>query len=237
MKKKLCILLFIIVLLTGCSANYDLLINDKKEVYESITFTDTNESILSYSESVELYLTQQIESYKGIKEFSAYDFVKKEGSSSSGVIMSKKYRTLKDYSTSYILRFLFEDVNIIQNTEYTSFETVGGYNYSNLYGEEQLDPDFFLEKINIKIKFYNNIIDSNADKVDEKGNILEWNITSEDLLKSIYFKIGNEKRYDIIFLDTFNRNIKNIMFVAIFFVIVIFTIIFMKNKFQKNNNI
>ena len=237
-KVKLLLILFISFTLTGCTVDYNLLVNDKKEVEEVIKIANSNEAILKNNESVNLYLSEQINVHKQIKLFDNYKFTKHVGKVSSYIVMERKYPSLKDYTGSPAFKNLFENATVIQNEEYTSFNTVGTYYYSNVYGEpEQPDPEFSMGDINVKIKFYNKIIDSNADKIDENNNTLEWNITSKDLEKYIYFKISNDKRYDIIVLDFIMRN-KMTFIISLGLLISISLVVLLTHiNFKKNNRI
>ena len=115
-----------------------------------------------------------------------------------------------------------------------TFKTIGKYYYENAFSDNYDDPLFFINSITIKMKFYNNIIDSNADMVDKKNNVLIWNINSNNTEKTIYFKIGKDKRYDIIILDYVYRNQTNIIIGMSIIVIVLLTLIIQK-KIKKNN--
>ena len=237
-KGKLLFLLLISFMITGCTVNYDLLVNDKKEVQETIKISNSNQLILNSNDSIDLYLTEQIDAHKNINFFRNYIYSKHVGKNISYVTMTRNYASLKEYTNSPILRQLFEAATVESDGTNVSFKTDGDYYYTNVFGErEQTEPDFFINGVSIKIKFYNKVIDSNADVKNLKNNTLEWIIKSDNVKKSIYFKVGNEKRYDIIVLDFIIRNLATIIISATAVVLLLFIGIYLKSKIYKNNTI
>ncbi|MDD4643923.1 MAG: hypothetical protein PHW90_02760 [Bacilli bacterium] len=237
-KMKLLILLFIPIMITGCSVDYDVLINTKKEVVETIKFIRKNDDILTFNDSINIYLSSLIDSYKREPSLTNYRFNKKQGNIYSYILLNRRHESLEGYKQTPLFQYLFEDANIIKNDEYTIFKTVGEYYYNNLYGEsEGIDPNFHIEGVNIKFKFYNNIIESNADDFDKKTNTLTWNLTANDLEKYIYFKIGNQKKYDIIVMDFVIKNQGKIIGILIATVLLSIVSIYLYFKVRKGSTI
>lgn len=236
-KMKLLFLLLIPLMITGCSVDYNVLVDENKKVVETVKFIGVNEQISNNNESLDMYLNEQITTYKQIDLFSHYIFTKHVGKMASYVMMQKSYESLKEYSNSTVFRNIFEGAEVIKKEDYTSFNTTGKYYYNNLYGGEGTEPDFYINDLTIKIKFYNKVVDSNADKVDERNNTLEWDITPENIEKYIYFKVSNDKRYDIMVIDFIIRN--KVTFISIFTVTVSILIIllYLHLNLKKNNKI
>jgi hypothetical protein len=222
--------------ITGCTIDYNLTINSDKQVEETTKIINSNEMILLHNESVNLFLTEQINTHKQIDIFRRYVFGKHLGKDSSYISIKRTYGTLKDYITSPTFNHLFENATITETEEYVSFQTTGEYYYNNVYGE-QSEPDFYVGDINIQIRFHNKIIDSNADEIDEKSNTLKWKITDKNLEKSIYFKVSNEKRYDIIVIDYIMKNQSTIIISLSILVVIMIISLYVYVNFRKNNTI
>ncbi|MFA5407896.1 MAG: hypothetical protein WC343_03895 [Bacilli bacterium] len=238
MKNKVVLLVFVLLLMTGCNIDYNITVNDKKEVEETATVSSTNQSILVNNESINLYLNQQIDTYKNLNNFNKYSYSKVIGDVNSSVTMSREYSSLREYAKSPIFKYVFENATIIENEEYTSFKTVGAYYYNHMYSEkEQIDSNFYIDTVIIKIKFYNKVLENNADEVDNKNNVLTWKITSKSIEKSIYFKINNDKRYDVIIMDFITkRKVSLISFLTIIIVILL-TCLIVRRKLRSNNSL
>ena len=235
-RKKIFILLFAFFL-TGCSIDYNVLVDEKKRVEESITMFVSNEDIKQYNNSVEGYLTSKIYEYKNKDIYKPYQFARKIGKENSYVILTRKFKSLKEYSESPNLKNLFEFVIVEEDDSGTSLKTTGKYYKENIYSD-YVDTVALIENITIKYKFYNNIIESNADEFDEKNNILIWTIDINDNEKHLYFKIGNDKRYDIIMLDKLYKNVdKIIIVISTIGVVGIISLIYLYfYKISKKNN-
>ncbi len=235
---RLLVILCVLILFTGCNTDYNLLVNHKGEVVETVSFIRPNEEILQGYESVKLYLYEQVNVYKDIPKLKDYRFIEKENSVYSSITIIREYDSLYEFKLSPLFELLFEDAVIISNFEFTSVNTIGDYYYDNLYGaDDNPDPTFYIGDIDIKIKFYNNIIDSNADEFNEKENTLLWSINSNDKEKNIYFKIGNQIKYDIIVKDLLTRNQTTITIILSLLTIILILSIYIYIYINKKNAI
>lgn len=235
-KIKLLFLIILSFLVSGCSIEYNLLVNDKREVEETVNVGRMNAAIMEVNTDISSYLNEQISSYKQVDMFKRYEFNKHVGKTRSFVSLKRNYPSLNDYSYSPIFRNIFEGVSIVANEKYVVFNTVGKYYYKNVYGdEEEIEPDSFVDDISIKIKFFNKVIDSNADNVNNKSNILEWKLLPQDTSKSIYFKISNEKRYDIIIIDFLEKNKLPIIGISVLLISILCICIYIYRMMKKSN--
>lgn len=236
-RMKLLVLLFIVIILTGCDVNYDLLVTDNKKVLETVTFVGDNQSILKGNDSVNVYIDNQIKAYKGLDIFERYGFTKQIGEANSSMTMKRTYQTLKEYADSPLFKQLFETASVITNSETSSFTTIGSYYYASLFGEGGKDPSYTINLIKVRIKFYNEMVECNADIKNTKSNIYEWHITSSNIDKSISFKINNNKRYDVMIMDFISNNILNFIVIGVVIAIIIVAGIYISFRFKRSNNI
>lgn len=234
--KKIFIFLFAFFL-TGCNINYNVLVDAEKHVEEKIEMFVRNKDVTLYDKDVTGYLINKINKYKRMEEYQPYQFYRKTGEESSSITLTRKFKSLKEYSKSPILGNVYEFVVVEEDDNSISFKTTGDFYKVNIYGD-YVDTVAFIEKITIKFKFYNNIIESNADNFDKKSNTLTWTIDVNDDEKHLYFRIGNDKRYDIILLDKLFKNINWIITVigAIGIICVLLLLCLKFYKISKRNN-
>ena len=237
-KVKKAFLIIIVFIVSGCSADYNLLVTSNHKIKENLKLFMKNDQLPENVVNIKEYFKNQITSYSDVEEYQKYNFDYKIGKEVSYVQMDKWHTSFEEYQNSTIYGELFDDILIIENSEYITFETAGRYLYSNLFAEpEMADPDFIIDGINVKIRLHNKIIESNADNFDEKNNTLEWSITSKDETKSIYFKMSHEKRYDIILIDFILLNKKVLIPISLALVIIIGSGLYFYVVYKKNNSI
>lgn len=202
-KVKLLMMLVISVLLTGCSATYDVIIKANDEVFETINFSFKNEELGKNKKEINTYLDEQIKAYKRIIIYQNFEFEKKVGKENSYVTMSRTYSDLDEYKESVFVRSLFQNVTVTNNKYYTEIQTVGDYYYDYIYGS---DSDEIAPKdknnignVEVSVRLENQLVDTNADLKNENKNIYTWVITPDDDVKNIYFRSNDKLRYDVMF--------------------------------------
>ena len=106
MKKifKLITLFLFIVILSGCSADYNLVIDKNNVITENLKVIIPNEIILQGNEDIDIFLDNRIESLKTVRSYKNYIYDSKKGKKDSFIEMTMKYKTLNDYSKSPILK-------------------------------------------------------------------------------------------------------------------------------------
>lgn len=202
-KVKLLIMLVISVLLTGCSATYDVIIKANDEVFETINFSFKNEELGKNKKEINTYLDEQIKAYKRILIYQNFEFEKKVGKENSYVTMSRTYSDLDEYKESVFVKSLFQNVTVTNNKYYTEIQTVGDYYYDYIYGS---DSDEIAPKdknnignVEVSVRLENQLVDTNADLKNENKNIYTWVITPDDDVKNIYIRSNDKLRYDVMF--------------------------------------
>ncbi len=220
------IMLLLILFVTGCSIDYKATVYSNNKIKEQAKFIGKNELILKNNDSLELYLDSQIESYKNINLFSNYKFKKKIKENFSYVDASKTYRNLNQFKDFTLLNQLFENITIEQLNNKTIFRA----SKSLLNLDDSPDPTFFIEKINIKFRLHNEILESNADFFDISKNILEWNVDPNNV-EEIYFELGLNKKYDIILIDLISDNKITVGLLSL----LLFIILIISRKIYKNH--
>lgn len=234
--KKLLILILIIIL-TGCDINYDLVITDKGEVKEKFYIYIDNETIKNNSMSNDEYLDYYSNLYMNLDNYKNFKIKTKEGKTESYFIVTNNYNNLNDYIESYSFKNMFNRAILEQVGKYTSFQTTSNTFLQSIKNDELLSEENIKNKYIINIKFYTEVVNHNADKVDLKNNIYTWYVDSNTTKDNIYFKYGSKKRYDVIIKDIIERNLFVFITILSIVVILLTSIIYILIKGKKNNEI
>lgn len=236
MKKILYVIFtgFALFLLTGCSVDYNLLITNKKRIIENVTLLDENDNILKYNDSIEYFLLYRE------KNFTSLGYKSKNliGKEFSGLYLTKEYDNFNDYIGTSIMNNLFEKANVEENENLFIFETSGKYLYNDVFSLDIMSDYLYkLDEINVKIKFYNKVVNHNADFVDEKNNIYTWILSKDNSYDNIMFQLSNDVRIDVMFWDYIRRYKVTLLVVGLVIIVLVFGIFSLKKVMKKNNSI
>lgn len=228
-KLKIFIFLCLVLLLSGCSVEYDLTLNDDFTVSEKVVAIEKTKRMEA--------LTKQ----KGKQAVNyLYNMFKRNGEDITLTSRDDDYNTYATTITShddindYASKFssdVFDNINVTKDGNIITFSTTqkellsSDTNYSLLYDDIT---------VNITIPF--EVTSNNADKVN--GNTYTWNIKKDSDYKTIEFsyKEGNKKDEVNINVNNETYNIHYGVIIVIGLVIIIGSIVlfvYIKNK--KNN--
>lgn len=237
MKRNVILLLLVIVLLTGCNIKYDLLITDTEQVNEEFTIPVKNKDILKKYKTVDEYLDYYSNLYSMNEGYDKFMISTKKGREISKFIVNRKYKNLDDFITSYSFKSMFDNASIERVGNYVKFTTSNNKYLQQLKSKEDIDENSIYESFQVNIKFYNKVVDSNADRIDEKNNIYTWEIVSDNPKDFIMFKISKDKRYDVMILDYIFKNLVAFVFFGTVIVLGILLLLFVNYKRLKNDRI
>lgn len=227
MKKIIIFLLFI--LLTGCSATYELDINSAFS--EKINVSGDNQKIYNMyknSKTLSLYSESQSINYSvdEIETDSIYEI--KDLSKQNAFSLQYSYDfDVTNYSDSVAINTCYERINVITKDNIVSIITNDKFNCFEIYPE--------LESVEVIINSRFEVTQSNSDSV--KGNKYIWNITKENSNKKpIIFQYDKSKKKKTI-LDYITGNIYLVgICVGILAVGLLFSL-FLKKRFNAKNKI
>ena len=230
MKDKFKILLFFIVIMaTGCSANYNLNINEDNSISEKVIASENTNRINS--------LTKQKGDQAISYLFNMYNkrdddikYITNTDDKNTVVTATANYNDIEEYASKF-KSDVFEKVYIRRKDNKVSFVA----NQSKALSNNGIDTLIYDDiTVNITIPF--KVTDNNADSVS--GNVYTWKIKNDGELKTIEFTY-EENSYK----DNLNIKINNKMYninygiiaaSGIILLIMIITLsIYVKNK--KNN--
>ena len=199
--KKILILLSIL-LLTGCSAEYDLVI-DKNSFKEDVKISEVSKSnwtklaydTYNYKEAIDFFTSNKIAvSYRNvkfedaIKNSESYEASKITNNQELGVEYSYDFKS-QDFSTSTMVKACYDLFNILIDGDSTYLSTSKEVNCFERFP--------LLDKITINVQSRYIVTGNNADVIDTKTNTYTWNLTKNEAQNSpIYLVLDNSKKFD-----------------------------------------
>lgn len=228
---------FVILLLTGCNVQYDLTITNKEEVREKFYVFIDNNTIDNSNMSKDEYLDYYSNLYLQNSGYENYKVDTKKGKDISSFIVTRNYENLNDYITSVSFKNMFYNATIERIGNYTSFETSKNQFLESIKNNEIVSEDMKKNTYTINIKFYNQVVNHNADEVDEKNNIYTWIVNKDTTKNTLYFKIGPKVRYDVMILDYIQNNLLLLSIIGIIILFILITSLYIYIKIKKNNEI
>ncbi len=249
MKKKEIFILLSIFLLTGCQAEYNIIIDNNTVKEElSVYETDMNRwntiqgnNILTYEQYQQEYKDAPVGIYYndqnpdaeiGFNENRKYYTIDTiNENNKKGLNFNTDFSTNR-YSDSYIIRNCFKYVNIINQNNTFSISTSKGLSCMNY-----IDG---LDKIAINIKTDYEVVDTNATSINNKT--YTWVITKNNYINSnIYIKLNKSiSPNSSSSINPSNNKISNFQLVYLIIVIVLLLLglliylNFKKNSEEKN---
>lgn len=230
------LILFLLLLLTGCTAQYNVSIDKDLNVLEKITVLGDERFEITGSYTVDsmyLALTNNYdEIYNIVKNNSINRYSNNNKLAVSG---EKSYNNLKDFVLSDYIKILYSDGLSLK--EDGNIITVSSDNLMNNFWLflDDMDSDPLIEKLEIKIKLPFVVTNNNADEVDNKSNTYTWIYDQSSASKQINLEFDKERFFD-------GNNIFITIVKYVFFFLVIGSILYVGYKFlikrgSKNNKI
>ena len=231
--KKILIILFLVIMISGCKVDYQLSINKDLSVSEKVVVSENTNRMksrtnLDVDQSVNyLYKIYKNDSMKND------DYAITARGSTTEVTVNNNYKDISDFS-SYFSNELFE--NISEN--HSKNDIIIDFEQNDLIDSKATNR-YIYDEIDVTIELPFEVIKHNADLVD--GNKYTWHIYSNTKkYKRIFLEFNGEKLKNNVSFS-FGKSVINInyIFIIIGFLIVIIGIIFgflyVNNK--KNNKI
>lgn len=236
---KKIILLIVLLLVTGCSGEYDLTITEDKKVKEEFVISVSNLEIEKTNYTVDEYLDHYSYIYSSSDNFKDFEITTKKSSPYSYFKVKRNYKDLEEYIKSNSFKSMFISAEIQDTGKYLSFTTSRNDYIYNLKNDMLISDEKRYESFEINIKFYNEVVGHNADKVDKSNNVYTWYIddtkSAEDSF--IYFKLGPKVKYFVKFKDFISKNIAAIVIITSILGVAAGSILYVIYKSKKNNEI
>ncbi len=225
---KKIIIVLCVIFLTGCDVEFNLIVDDSKNINEEIIVKVYDNEISSDFSSREEYGDYFANLYKDNSEYTGYSIDYKVENDGVRFYINRNYTSFIEYSSSILLKKFYNGLTVNDIGNYLTIQST-----ENLYAE-QLDSDIIysneseIENIEFNFKFYNKVIENDADQVS--NNTYTWNGLKDD--GSFYFKLGPDLNYQVIISEFISNNFIPIISIGVVIVgILIFAVsIFIKIK-------
>lgn len=246
MKKKKLLILLSMFLITGCQAEYNIVIEDNV-VKEELLVYETNmnkwntiqgNNILTYQQYQQEYKDAPVGIYYNDQNIDGeiwfnpsrnyYTIDLLSDNNKKGLSFNTDFN-LNRYADSYIIRNCFKHINILNQLDTISISTNNELSCMNY-----IDG---LNKITINIKTNYNVLDTNATSIND--NTYTWVITKNNYMNSnIYIKMNKSINSNSSSSNntTNNNSVSNFQLIYLIIVIVFFLIgLLIYTKFKNNS--
>lgn len=189
------ILFTLILLLTGCSVEYNLNIDENLIVEENVSIKELNTEIRNSAIDVQLFVDDFIYAYANSEKYGHLFISKDIGNNNTKVDSNYKYLSLEDYKDrNVVLENVFYEVNISSISDVHTLEFKVKENIDILkYSEEGIIYEQPFEDIKINVKLPFKVIESNADFVDK--DVYTWNYSQYDSKKDLKLTFNSRQSY------------------------------------------
>ena len=174
--KKIMLLFISILLLTGCSVKYNLIINEDLSVTEEASMTGTESFFSNYYKTTKAkVLNSFIDIYKDVLEEHKYTY-KLVNDKIPYVEVKNNYDSVTNYiNNSLLFNGYFDEIKYTEDGNIKKIETIG-FNDNN-----PDDPDrFVVKELVISIKCPFKVLNHNAKDVDKKTNTYYYELNKEN---------------------------------------------------------
>ena len=212
--KKILLLSFILILLSGCTANYEVVIDGDK-IKERLTITETDKSIFDKITDTGWTVRDSFDALLSGDEFSRQDYNIKSLNSEDQLGVKYSNDSLESLENSSVINQCFNNPSISVEDNIVNIDT-GEFECFDLYDN--------LDSIRIVFKTNHKVLDANADTIENDSYI--WNITKDS---NKVIKISYDSSITKINYTTY------VVVVLIFIVLIIGLLLVFRKVKNKNN--
>lgn len=190
-KKLYLIFIGLLILCSGCSAEYTLTVHDDLSVTENFTAMEDAEFYNSYNSSAQKVISFIIEPNKEYFNSNGYQVDQVIHQADAGIKAEKHFISIEDFKEkSQIPNQISDDWSYIDNGESITFKLHGVLNQN----EQDQNGRFVIDEAKIKLIIPFEVIDHNADSVNKNTYI--WELDSKNLEKDISITFNKTKKVD-----------------------------------------
>ncbi len=225
-KIKICIFIFVIFMVSGCSADYNIKINDDLSINDSGYGNPTEyiyeDASISLEDRVRNVVRSNIDTLNELNyKYSVLD---------DGELLKfyNEFKSLEDYkkNNKYVYQQWFKNFDIEKNNGIFTVLANDFYPYNT----QDLDK-LVIENLNINITLPFEVLETNADIIDDKNYTYTWQIDEETKDKTIYLKFDSNNN-----LKKEKNNLYLVVFITILGLIMLY-IVYSFYRVKKINKI
>lgn len=181
---KKIILVFVVLLLSGCSLDYELEVNKDLSLIETINVIEPKSKIYAHELDIDGYIEENIEYYSSQQENNRYNIYNGSDNTRAIGVAISNYNNFDDYC----------EINTLKNNFFSDCEMEKQGNIVTINFVSAISNNYFVSSyvsaalfnsayFNITIPY--KVTYSNADSVDLEKSIYTWKYTTDDYLKDI----------------------------------------------------
>lgn len=210
--KKILILLMIFII-TGCSINYEININQDNTLDEAIYFTEKKDVLTKYGTSISNAVSNVKEFFLSGENNIEPEIIlnnkttfKNNDEDSISYKLNKNFDNVDDYSKSLFFNYYFETSKV--NSNNGTYIIYGSkFNYENVKKlTTSYKYTFNLDNIIIKIHSDYVVTETNATGIDKKNNDYYWTVNEENA-SNFELKLTYSKNNKFIYSETEKSNV------------------------------
>lgn len=197
MKKNVIMIVMLILLCCGCTAEYTINIDKDLRVTESMTATSGAEFFSEYNKSsVQRVIGFLLEPNLEYLNENGFKITHLFNTSAAGVRIENSYESIEEYKEiSKIINQFADDFEYTTNGNKVTLKIVGKFNAD----EQDQSGKYLVDTGKISIKLPHKVLEHNADSVDTKNGIYTWNIEEAGVEREILLVFDKRIRKDLIF--------------------------------------
>lgn len=189
MNKKIILIVFFLIICTGCKVKYTLTINKDNSVEEKVSASEDYSFFENYpNSSVGRVISFLLKPYLDKLNSNNYDVQSNVKSKSGGAIITKKFDSIEEYAKTTLFNNQYSDkINCDIDGDIVTLTVKGKF-----VGQTQNQSKFPVDEGTITISLPFKVLENNADLVE--GNDYTWTVnTKEKEIKIVYNKAKENK--------------------------------------------
>lgn len=229
--KLVCIMCFLF-LLTGCTADYTLTIDQDLNFTEEIRVTEDNSYFTINGQNIDDYIKMQKNIYQNNQPYSLFDYKINKTQTTTGVTGIRKNMDLDTFTNNSILYgSLFSSVQVTHENNQLKFTTL---DYAEHFFEKSVIPlDPYYQRVTFTLKTPLKVIQSNADSMNTETGLYTWNFDKNTQPKNIEFILDTRVSEK----DKILGLIKKFWYIPCVLLALLIGIVNIMMTFRKNNQI
>lgn len=188
--KKILFLACLLLLLTGCTAKYDIKINEDLSVNESIYMYGDEELFDTYYKTTRVnVLKELLEPYEDLLKENKYQY---EVNQDGYIYIFRKYDNIKEcIDNSILFNDYFEKINYTKNGDKIKIETEG------FHPNSTDDPErFYVDDLTISITSSYKVTNNNATSINDDTNTYSFNLKGDMDDFKVMFEMDTTSKFN-----------------------------------------
>ena len=190
--KKILFILISLFLITGCSVNYNVFIDENLSITENINISEDEEFYSTYYKTTRNnVLSGILDNYKDLLDENNYTYELVKGENPK-IIIEKKYDNIESFlKNSKFFNDYFDEIKYNTSGNIVKIETIG------FNPNEEDNPDrFYVKELDVAVTSSYNVTNSNASKINEDTNTYHFVMESDSTDFKILLEFDKTSKFN-----------------------------------------